>query len=569
MKRFQYSLGVIAAAAALAGCSTATMKPIQEKVDTTTTSAEVALQKIRSGEPAPRRVDSVVRKFDTVWFPVAKVPPTRDARADAALNRTLSVNRRISGLVDASGYLSQITGIVTSVSSAARRASEAEQSSGPTASANGTTPAPGATGPSVPPLPSPSPMPMAVGLGTHSTGQGALSVPIVYDGSVAGFLDLMASRYGVFWEWDGKGVHFFKTKTRTFRLAALPGDTSLAARVGSQSNTATGVVGGTSGSSSTSTNTSGGNSSSEMRAGVEFSGLSVWKGIEESLKAMTSPEGRMVVTPATGTITVDDTPVVLEHVAAFIEQQNAALSRQVAINVTVLSVELTDSHQYGINWDVVYRNVNRGLGLSLRTAAEVATGASSFGMQIISPTSGWNGTEAMVDALSKQGRVSQVTSASLLTINNQPAPIQVGRQTAYLASSTTTIGIGGAGNTTTLQPGQVTTGFSMNTLPHILDDKRLMLQFSGDISSLLGIDQVVSGDASIQTPEIDTRNFLQRTILNSGETLVVTGFEQFALDGRTAGVGKATNVALGGSVKTNNNRTVLVVLIQPIVAGSM
>jgi type IVB pilus formation R64 PilN family outer membrane protein len=560
MSNFNRAIFASVAVAALAGCTTSAMKPIQGGVDGVVTQAHKNLEDLRSGNAESRTRESLVRRVESIWIPLSKVPVSKDPAADAALNRTLSVNRRFVGLVDSASYLSQITGIVTSVSSTARRLSEAEQAASESA-ANASATAAGGAPAGAPMLP---PLPQAQGLNTVSTTLGAQKAPLVYSGTVAGFLDLVASRYGVFWEWDGKGVHFFKTKTRTFRLAALPGDTSLQARVGTQSNTSTGV-GGTGGTSAG--GTTSGTASSEMRAGVEFSGLSVWKGIEDSIKAMTSPDGRLVVTPATGTITVDDTPVVLDRVAAFVDEQNTALSRQVAINVKVLSVELSDSDQYGINWDAVYQSVNRGLGLSLRTAAEVATGASSFGMQIISPTSNWKGTEAFVDALSRQGRVSQVTSASLLKINNQPAPIQVGRQTAYLASSTTTIGTGGAGNTTTLQPGQVTTGFSMNTLPHILDDKRLMLQFSGDISSLLGIDQVVSGDSSIQTPEIDTRNFLQRTILNSGETLVVTGFEQFALDGHTAGVGKATNVALGGSVRTSTSRNVLVVLIQPIVAG--
>ncbi|QHE89340.1 PilN family type IVB pilus formation outer membrane protein [Hydrogenophaga sp. BPS33] len=543
--------------ATLAGCSTATMKPVVEKVDAVGKEAQSALRAVRDTTAMGPVVATSVRRVDRVWIPVSKMAEAKDPRAEAALNRSFAVNRRFDGLVDSASYLSQITGIVTSVSRAARKNAEAEVSSSETPASPSGTPANSSQAP-LPPLPSGT----VQANGSAAGSRDAVAAPVVYSGSVRGFLDLMASKYGVFWEWDGMGVHFFVTKSATFRLAALPGDTSLQARVGTQSNTTTGVNGNSSNGSAS------GSASSEMRAGVEFSGMSVWKGIEDSIKAMLSPDGRLVVTPSTGTITVDDTPVVIERLARFVDAQNASLSRQVSINVKVLAVELSDSDQYGINWEAVYQSVNRSVGLTLSSAAEPIIGASSFGMRILSPTSNWNGTEAMVEALSKQGRVSQVTSASLLTINNQPAPIQVGRQTAYLASSTTTLGTGGAGNTTTLQPGQVTTGFSLNTLPHILDDKRLMLQFSGDISSLLGIDQVVSGGSSIQTPEIDTRNFLQRTILNSGETLVVTGFEQLADEGRSAGVGKATNVALGGSVRASKTRNVLVVLIQPIVAGA-
>jgi type IVB pilus formation R64 PilN family outer membrane protein len=259
--------------------------------------------------------------------------------------------------------------------------------------------------------------------------------------------------------------------------------------------------------------------------------------------------------------------MVLERVSKFVDDQNMSLARQVVINVKVLSVDISDSDEYGINWDAVYQNVNRSIGVSLGNSISPSVGATNMTLSVLGGGN-WDGTSAMIDALSKQGKVSQVTSASLVTLNNQPAPIQVARQTAYLASSQTTIGTAGTGNTTTLQPGKITTGFSMNMIPHILDSNKLMLQYSGDISALIRIDEVTSNGSTIQTPQVDTRNFLQRVIMNGGETLVVTGFEQFNLNGTTQGVGDAENLALGGQVKTNKGKSVLVVLIQPVLSGN-
>ncbi|MDO9550824.1 MAG: hypothetical protein Q7J03_07605, partial [Methanoregula sp.] len=159
---------------------------------------------------------------------------------------------------------------------------------------------------------------------------------------------------------------------------------------------------------------------------------------------------------------------------------------------------------------------------------------------------------------------SQVTSASVTTLNNQVAPVQVGRQTSYLASSTTTVSEGLS--TTALQPGVVTTGFSMNLVPHLLDSNNLLLQYAMDISSLLGITSVTSGGSTIQVPEIETRNFLQRVRLNSGDTLVVTGFEQGNMSSNTQGPGNAENTLLGGGLKGARQKSILVVLIQPVIA---
>jgi type IVB pilus formation R64 PilN family outer membrane protein len=155
----------------------------------------------------------------------------------------------------------------------------------------------------------------------------------------------------------------------------------------------------------------------------------------------------------------------------------------------------------------------------------------------------------------------------MMTMNNQPVPLQVGRQTSYLASSTTTL-TQGAGATTTLTPGLITTGFSMSLVPHMLEKGKLLLQFAINISSLLNLSAITSGQSTIQTPDIDTRNFLQRVMLNSGDTLVMTGFEQVIMSSKGQGIGSASNTALGGGINRSSDRSVLVILIQPMVSES-
>ena len=55
-------------------------------------------------------------------------------------------------------------------------------------------------------------------------------------------------------------------------------------------------------------------------------------------------------------------------------------------------------------------------------------------------------------------------------------------------------------------------------------------------------------------------------MLNSGETLVMTGFEQNSLNATTEGMGNANNTMLGGGINGKRNRSVLVILVQPVVA---
>lgn len=540
---------------ALAGCSSSMVKTINSDVETEHAKMTQMMGQAGQGKPIEKHKTSSVERVEGLWLPTRKLASSEiKIPLNESLSKGITINRTFTNIQEVAERITGLTGIPVIVSQEALIAQATTAAAG---AGTGTSPIVPAISPMMGGM-SPQGFPGMPGISNSN------SISLVYTGTLAGFLDVASARYGVNWEWNGNKVRFFRTATQTFRLVALPGDTTLNAKI---SNT-------TGGSSSGTTSTGSTTSASSQEAGVSFAGLSVWKGIEDSIKTMLTTSGLMVVTASTGTVTVTDTPQVLARVEKFIEQQNESLGRQVVVNVRVLAVDLTNSDNYGINWNVIYNSISQNFGMTLNNTIAPAVGASSLALKILSTAGAatnsniksWAGSAAVIDALSKQGRVSQVTSASITTLNNQPAPIQVGRQTSYLASSSTTIGTAGSPSITTLQPGLITTGFSMNLVPHMLDDKKLLLQYAMDLSSLINLATVSSGGSSIQTPEIETRNFLQRVMLNSGDTLVVTGFEQSSISGNMQGVGSADNTALGGGVNGSKNKTILVVLIQPVIA---
>ena len=110
-------------------------------------------------------------------------------------------------------------------------------------------------------------------------------------------------------------------------------------------------------------------------------------------------------------------------------------------------------------------------------------------------------------------------------------------------------------------------------LPHLLEDGTVMLQFSTDISALRQIRRVSSGSgstsSSIESPELDTRNFLQRVAMKSNETLIISGFEQTDDDLDRQGVGHPANLLFGGSLARKTSKEVIVILVTPTtMAGS-
>ena len=373
-------------------------------------------------------------------------------------------------------------------------------------------------------------------------------------GTLKGLLDTAAARFGVSWKYANGTIQFFHTDTRTFQIAAVPGDSALTANVSSGASSGGQDAGGAGGSG-------GVNSTNSQNTAVK-STLSVYSSIEKAVGIMLSAQGKVVASPATGSITVSDTPDNLERIALFIDKENRALSRQVMVNVTVLAVTLTRGDNYGIQWDAVYKTLSRKYGLSNSLAKVANTNAFSAAI-LDTATSKLAGSAMMIEALSEQGRVRRETSASVVTLNNQPVPVQVAKQTSYLKSSQTTQ-TPNVGSTTTLTPGTITTGFNMSILPNVLNNGTVLLQFSTDISSLRSLRTVSSSTASIETPETETRNFLQRVAMKSNETLIISGFEQTDDNLNQQGVGTPANLLLGGSLGASSNKEIIVIMITPI-----
>lgn len=484
---------------------------------------------------------------------------TRLAEAEAlpkVFSSPVAFNRRVRSLSDFAERVAMIAGLPARVTpDAADAASGARTPRGGAGMAS----TGGAIASAIPP---PTALQQPLTLAGAEAAGGAY---LVYrGGDLKGLLDMGAARFGVSWKYTQGAIEFLHVDTRTFQVNAVPGDSALSANVGNTSSNAG------DGSPAALGNGAGagnqGNGGSNAQSMAVRSQLSVFSSLEKSVGAMLSSHGTVVSSAATGALTVTDTPAILARIEKFIERENRTLSRQVMINVTVLAVSVADQDNYGLNWDLVYNDLFKRFGI--RSTFGAGQNSTSFSAGILETSnSRFAGSSLMINALSTQGKVRKETSASVTTLNYQPVPVQVARQTAYLKSSQTTISAN-VGSSTSLMPGVVTSGFTMTLLPNLLDNGTVMLQFSTDISTLRRINTVSStgttGGSQIQTPEIDTRNFLQRVAMKSGQTLVVSGFEQMEGDVERQGAGTPSNFLLGGGTSSRSSKEIIVILITPI-----
>lgn len=400
---------------------------------------------------------------------------------------------------------------------------------------------------------------------------GVTATPLVlsglrWQGKLSGLLDMIAARTGLTPRMDNSAILFSLLETRTFQFTFLNTNITSNASVTSGSTSSMGTSGGTTNSSVS------GDSSSSQQTTVDQS-RNVYDDMKKTLETMLTPQkGRFWLSASTGTLTVTDTPSVLNSIAAYVEQQNRQMNRQVRLNVQVLSVSTSRKEQLGLDWNIVYKSL-RSAGASLNNVSGDIANATSASVSILDTATGnaakFAGSSLLIKALSEQGDVSVVTSQGSVTTNLTPVPIQMADQFVYVAQSSTTTTTD-VGATTSLTPGMMTTGFNMTLLPLIQDDGDVQLQVAFNLSDPPTIRNFTSkdGNSYIEMPYTKLRSLSQKTNLRAGQALVLTGFDQSNTSLTKNGTFTPGNFLLGGGRDGDDSRSTLVIIITPELMGN-
>lgn len=397
------------------------------------------------------------------------------------------------------------------------------------------------------------------------------TVNVAYTGPLSGLLSQVATDLDLLWYYDNNTIVFYETETQTYTLFALGTDISY----------------------QTAVQTDDGN-----QVSLE-STLKEWDEVEGAIRAIIgkSDNADFTVSRSLGTITVTAPPSVQTRVSEYITRQNKRLSQLVTIDVKVLQVSISNDSAFGLNLAAAI-NSSSGLNLVANPKNNLAsTEASSMNIAVLSNAvsaltgathideagkvvegaytadkinngslSGAAGSNALIQALAKQGKVSLVTNVGVTTRSNRVAPVNNTRTTGYIkrfeSRNFTTV------ESSTVDQDDLETGFSMQLLPNVLDNGKILLLFRMSVRELLKMSTQTIGEVTLQLPEVEERSFMQEVIMESGQMLVVSGFEKQNNSDTRYGLGDPDFMALSGSRETTAQRDVLVVILTPQVLVS-
>lgn len=405
----------------------------------------------------------------------------------------------------------------------------------------------------------------------------AVRVSMSYSGSVRGALDLLASKTGYVYSVQGNSIYWQAFITKTYDIAFMPGSSDYL--MGKKSGSASGGGGG----GGTTTNfTDAGSADQYSNLGGK---LSVWTDLESTIKQLLSKDGAVTVSQATTTITVRDRPSNVTLIGQYIANLNSKLSKQVLVKIQILEVDLQNDYNMGLNWQLIAKafhnspfvlNGNYGTPTSITSLVSQANYPGSVPTTQPNPpsmpTMGTVGNgiipswTILVNALNQQGKTSIVSEPRVVCLNNQVSVIRIVQQEGYVQSvQNTTLASGGTAPTSTvtsqITPANLITGITLYILPKIMNDK-IYMQVNADLSVKKALTPFTSGGSTVQLPQVTSKNFNQRGMIRTGETLILSGFRQLTNKANADQLFKSQ--ALGGKGSAQASAETIV-LITPII----
>ncbi|WP_412770423.1 type II secretion system protein GspD, partial [Ralstonia solanacearum] len=290
-----------------------------------------------------------------------------------------------------------------------------------------------------------------------------------------------------------------------------------------------------------------------------------WKRLEEIAKQIAGNGAEVIADPNLGMVTVTGTPPQCDRVEDWVRTLDAMFGKQVAIDVRIYEVRLTQEDNYGLNLSLGYTSGNGHTGATFTGVAPPTVSSTATPMTVGATIVGGklDGSKVAVQALSTLGNVTQVVSRSGVTQNGKVMAMQSATLQDYIPSSQTTLA-SNVGSTSSMQTAPDISGFTSTFTPKVLNG-RIMIMFDMTLSNLNPLQEVTQGGGN-SLSKVQLRNkplarFQQTVGLKPGESLVLTGLRDQTTSTTNNGVGSPYNPLAGGGVDAAKRETMIAVVI--------
>jgi general secretion pathway protein D len=228
---------------------------------------------------------------------------------------------------------------------------------------------------------------------------------------------------------------------------------------------------------------------------------------------------------------------------------------QVAINITMAEIRLTDQLRYGVQYFI--RSGNASLGLFGTNANVIRPEVPGFNFVL----GGGRSPSLIIDAFDAMTDVQVLSSPSLVVMENEVAKFQVGDQIPIVTRTVSDPG-GDSGLVTSNEVEYRDTGIILNVKPRVAENGVVSMTIEQEISS-------VSAGSNSLTPVISNRRVSSSIAVEDGQTVLLGGLISEQSERGKSGIPGLHRMkgigGLFGKTNTSSNRSELLILIRPSV----
>ena len=393
---------------------------------------------------------------------------------------------------------------------------------------------------------------MAVALGRPAAAAGPQAYwQPRYVGPLSGFLDALAARFDVAWSVGrGRRITIERTPTRVYRLEA-------AASASTVNATVSGAV-------------VHQDQIADQTVSAQFQ-VDAWREIEQIVRGAAPEPARVSLSPASGTLTVTGPPSVHRRVAALVGELDAILSPQVTARVSLFLIDVSDGSDFGLDLGAALAGSRGDFagGIGFRgLAPEIIEQAGAVAGSVIGPDASagrsWTGSlSAVARAVAASGRLVDSHHAVVSSRSSTVTPVALTTRTNYVRELKVTTDSGVTSYSTEVET--LVTGYALQVLPRVDRTGRVSIHLSVSTSDLLGLTTSSFGQtgAFLQLPRVAQRVFTLDSSMESGEALVLAGYDQERTSLQDTGMGDAGFLGLGGSRRAEVRRVRLIIAVEP------
>jgi len=290
--------------------------------------------------------------------------------------------------------------------------------------------------------------------------------------------------------------------------------------------TASSTVEWKSGGTSSTSGTSGTTSSEAKTLEVKSETTSdLWKSLEDNIKAILSPNGKVVINSQAFTIMVTDYPKNMQRVSMFLDSIEKTIYRQIVIEAKIVEVQLSDGFRQGVNWELINSRIGNIANFSARQyfptpATFLGDYTDYFRFFVGSMSSGeLNIENTYIDLLKTQGQIKVLANPKVATLNNQRAVIKSTTQLVYFEEQQS----GGTETIATFSPRFMNTGVILDVIPQIDGNGNIILSIHPVYSTRDSFVRSPNPNSQGTVPVISTRETDTIVRVKDGETVIIGG----------------------------------------------